>query len=163
MSSTVSQLLADPSTIRGWTQEELFAVPREEVEAAQLAALKERYEQLPPQIRLVDRPASDIEVDRIGRLEDITPLCQPHTTYKSYSPAHIEGARFERMNRWLSRLTSHDLFGVDCSPRPARPGRCRSSRAAVRKPARTTRLSRCVARCAGSATTIRRRSPARST
>jgi hypothetical protein len=101
MSSTVSQLFADPSTIREWTQEDQFAVPREEVEAAQLAALKERYEQLRPQIKLVDRLASDIEVDRIGRLGDITPLCLPHTTYKSYSPAHIERA-----------LRAHELLAL---------------------------------------------------
>ena len=113
MSTTVAQLLADPSTLRNWSHEELFAVPREEVEAAQLTALKERYEQMRSAIRLVDRLASDIEVDRIDRLDDVTPLCLPHTTYKSYSAAHIEDGRYERMNRWLSGLTAHDLSGVD--------------------------------------------------
>ena len=74
-----------------------------------------------PQIRLVDRLATDIEVDRVDAAEDITPLCLPHTTYKSYSAAHVEERRFDRMMRWLGGLTSHDLSGVDVAgPRLAR-------------------------------------------
>lgn len=113
MSPSVSELFADPATIRNWTHEDLFAIPREEVEAAQLAALRERFEEIRPRIKLVDQLASDIDVTGIERLEDITPLCVPHTTYKSYSAAHIENGRFDRMTRWLAGITAHDLAGVD--------------------------------------------------
>jgi hypothetical protein len=113
MATSVSQLFADPSSLRDWTHEDLFSIPPDELEEAQLVALQERYEEMRPQIRIVDRLADDIEINRIDRLADITPLCLPHTTYKSYSAAHVEAGRYDRMTRWLSGLTAHDLARVD--------------------------------------------------
>jgi hypothetical protein len=113
MALDVARLLAEPSHLQDWTQEELFAISRQQLAAAKLAELQVRYQQLRPQIRLVDRLAADIAVDRIDAPEDITPPCLPHVTYKSYSAAHVEERRFDRMMRWLGGLTAHDLSGVD--------------------------------------------------
>ena len=115
MALDVARLLADPAHLRDWTQEDLFAIPRAELAAAQLAELRTRYAEMRPQIRLVDRLAEDISVDRVDAPEDITPLCLPHTTYKSYSAVHVEERRFDRMMRWLGGLTAHDLTAVDVS------------------------------------------------
>jgi hypothetical protein len=111
----VAGLFEHPTTLSNWTQVDLFELDQAAVAEAQLTALQARYDEMRPKIALIDRLADDIGVDRIEQLSDITPLCVPHTTYKSYSANHVDNGRFDRMTRWLNGLTAHDLSGLDTS------------------------------------------------
>ena len=62
---------------------------------------------------MLDSVASDISVDAINTLDDVVPLCMPHTMYKSYSSRDVESGRFDRLTEWLDGLTAEDLSGVD--------------------------------------------------
>ena len=103
-------LLTDFPTL---SQQETFALDPREVADLQLAGLRQRFEELRPRVRVLDWVASDISVDAINTLDDVVPLCMPHTMYKSYSSRDVESGRFDRLTEWLDGLTAEDLSGVD--------------------------------------------------
>jgi hypothetical protein len=92
-----------------------YTIDPAEVGAMQLAAVRERFEALRPRIRVLESVAADVGIDRIDALEDVVPLCFPHTLYKSYSAGHIAKGRFDRLTEWLDGFTVHDLSGIDTS------------------------------------------------
>jgi hypothetical protein len=113
----VVEVLDGERPLSFWSNEELFFLPVQDVAAMQLAGIRLRYEQMRPGIKLLDRLATDLGVDQIETLDDITALCLPHTTYKSYSATHVEQGRYDKLTRWLQSLTAHDLSSVavgDC-------------------------------------------------
>jgi hypothetical protein len=95
--------------------EEVFSLDPGAVEEMQLAALKERFEDLRPRVRAVRVLADDLGIDSIDQLEDVIPLCLPHTTYKSYSVKQVEDGSYDRLTQWLDGLTTEDLSGIDVS------------------------------------------------
>ena len=48
-------------------------------------------------------------------LDDVVPLLFEHTMYKSYPVSLLEKGKFTQMNRWLNKLTTHDLMSIDVS------------------------------------------------
>jgi hypothetical protein len=97
------------------TSEEVFGIDPREAAGLQLEAIRERYLELRPQLRVLASVADDVGVDRIDQLDDVVPLCLPHTIYKSYSQTYIERGRYDRLTRWLDGLTTEDLSGLDTS------------------------------------------------
>jgi hypothetical protein len=97
------------------TQKEVYTMDPREIADMQLAVLKQRFDELRPRIRVVGSVAEDVGITSIRTIEDIIPLCLPHTMYKSYSTVHIENGRYDRLTEWLAGLTSLDLSGVDVS------------------------------------------------
>jgi hypothetical protein len=93
--------------------EEVFSVEPHEVKQMQITGVRQRYAELRSKIRVVDRLADDLDVTEIGQLDDIVPLCLPHTVYKSYSVRDVEKGRFDRLTEWLDGLTTENLSGVD--------------------------------------------------
>jgi hypothetical protein len=112
-STRVDEALDGSRPMSQWSNEELFSLPAGDVAELQLAGVRRRYEQLRPQIRLLGRLAEDLDVSVISTLNDVTSLCLPHTTYKSYSVTHVEQGRYDKLTRWLQSLTAHDLSAVD--------------------------------------------------
>jgi hypothetical protein len=94
---------------------EVFAIGTDDAAEMQLIGLRERFDTLRPQLRALGSLAEDVGVTRIERLEDVVPLCFPHTMYKAYSPKDIELGRYERLSLWLDALTTEDVAGVDVS------------------------------------------------
>jgi hypothetical protein len=92
-----------------------YTIDPAEVRAMQLAAVRERFEALRPRIRVLESVAADVGVDRIDALEDVVPLCFPHTLYKSCSAGRIAKGRFDRLTEWLDGFTVHDLSSIDTS------------------------------------------------
>ncbi len=97
------------------TNEQLFEMPSEELAERQLEGVRARFRHVRPAIKVVDRLAEDLGIRSIDTLADITPLCLPHTIYKSYALSSIENGRYDRLTSWLSTLTTHDLSHVDVS------------------------------------------------
>jgi hypothetical protein len=96
---------------RSW--DDLFGLSMAEREEFQLAAARERFETLAPQIRVLQAQADTAGLSRIDDLDDLVPLLFNHTAYKSYPMSLIEHGRFDLMTRWLDGLTSIDLSHVE--------------------------------------------------
>ncbi len=105
----------DPSDVAGWTRhsfEDLSALPREEVEAAQQAALVRRFDDLSPRIEALGKLVERQGVDRVTGVDDVVPLLFDHRVYKSYPLSLIEKRRFARLTAWLQRLTVNTVTDV---------------------------------------------------
>lgn len=105
----------DPYEYFGMSATRAHSVPREEMEAVQLAALRlrlaERREQIPVLARLADAQG----ITELNALDDAAPLLFEHKVYKSYPISLLAKQRFDQLTRWLDRLTPYDLTGVDVS------------------------------------------------
>ncbi len=121
------------------TNEQLFGMSPDEVAEFQLEGIRRRFREVRPNINVVSRLAEDVGVTEINDLADITPLCLPHTMYKSYALSYIEQGRYDKLTSWLANLTTHDLSRADISgctsleswpAPPAPPARFRSFRQA---------------------------------
>jgi hypothetical protein len=97
------------------TSNELFAIDRREGEALQLEWARRRFEQLMPAVAALREQAQQKGVTRIGTLTDLVPLLYNHTVFKSYPMSLLEKNRFDLLTRWLDRLTTVDLSGIDAS------------------------------------------------
>jgi hypothetical protein len=90
-------------------------VPPDELAELQLGGLQLRFEQLRDQIPTLQAMAAEQGIDRIERHEDVVPLLFQHSVYKSYPISLLENNRFDALTKWLDRLTTHDLSGIDAS------------------------------------------------
>jgi hypothetical protein len=105
----------DPRHFLSMTTDEMFALDPEELEATQLEIVRRRFAELRPKVKVLDRLAREVEVDRIDSFDDLVPLALPHTMYKSYAASDIDNARWDRMTRWLGTLSAYDLSNIDTS------------------------------------------------
>lgn len=96
-----------------WSSDDLFALDSNYVHELQLTWLLRRFSDLRPKIAAVDQLASNIGIDKIDDLDDVIPLCLPHTMYKAYSFADVDKGRWTRLTNWLQTLTVHDLSKAD--------------------------------------------------
>src|ERR1700722_10494600 len=90
-----------------------YSAPRAEVEARQIAAAQELFEERREQIPLVARRAMDAGIDSIRSLADLVPLLFAHTVYKSYPPSFVDKGQWDRMLQWLTTLSVQDTTRVD--------------------------------------------------
>jgi hypothetical protein len=115
MQESLEKLVSEPERLNRMGGAQLFDIDWPELQELQLAVMRRRFEEMRPRIRVLDRLAEDLDIDRFTKPEDATPLFLPHTMYKSYAVSHVENGRFDRMTAWLSGLTTHDLSHVDVS------------------------------------------------
>src|SRR5688500_10714278 len=105
-----------PENPAGWAQhryEDLFAVPREERERLQLAALELRFGRLKEKVPALQTLARKQGVETIAKLEDVLPVCFDHRVLKNYPLSILENRDFPKLTAWLNKLTMHDLTRVD--------------------------------------------------
>lgn len=107
---------SDPTEYFGFSYTNMHSLPREELEALQLEALKYRLDSFYKAIPMVKKYADKQHFDGVNRLEDIVPMLFEHTMYKSYPPSLLENNRFDQLTLWLNKLTTHDLTNLDTSP-----------------------------------------------
>jgi hypothetical protein len=103
----------DPPAYFGHSARVAHHLPREDIEAMQLAALQERFASLRDRIAVLKAAADEQGIDALPSLEDGARLLFPHTVYKSYPVALLERNRFDQMTRWLNRLTTVDLSAAE--------------------------------------------------
>jgi hypothetical protein len=113
---TDPQRFADvPAKYFGHSWYAMQHVPADELASLQLASLQRRFEDLRDQIPTLQHMASECGIDSIGELNDIVPLLFQHSVYKSYPASLLLRNRFTELTRWLDRLTTLELSGVDVS------------------------------------------------
>lgn len=105
----------DPYAHFGYHNTCIHSLPRDEVEAVQLAAMNLRLEERRSQIKMLEKLADGQEIKRLDTLDDLAPLLMPHDVYKSYPVSMLAKQQFGKLNTWLSRLTRYDPTGVDVS------------------------------------------------
>ena len=104
-----------PATYFGHSWYAMHHLPAPELAAMQLSALRMRFEELRDEIPTLTAIATEQDVTAIQELDDVVPLLFQHSVYKSYPASLLINSRFTDLTRWLDRLTTHDLAGIDVS------------------------------------------------
>src|SRR5262245_65273665 len=91
----------------------MHSIPRDELTRLQRAAMAARFTQQRPRIEIVRKLADRLGITTLADFDDVVPLLFPHTVFKSYPAALLDGKRFDLMTRWLGKLTTLDLANVD--------------------------------------------------
>lgn len=112
LNSTTREWLADPFAIVERSWEELHSQDSAAVDAYRVAAMQERFADLQPKIRMLQKLAEGQGISRISAYDDMAPLLFTHTVYKSYPISLIEKRRFDQLTGWLGQLTTHDLAPI---------------------------------------------------
>ena len=110
---SVEQFMDDPITFFGESLTQMHGIARDELEELQRQAMAIRFQQHLQSIEMVRKLADRLGVTEINEFNDIVPLMFSHTAFKSYPAALIDNKRFDLMTKWLDKLTSHDLSGVE--------------------------------------------------
>lgn len=105
----------NPAAYFSYSLNEMYSLDPGELEQAQLEVLKIRFEQLRARIPMLKTLTDRAGIDSIDSIESVVPLLFDHTLYKSYPPSLLANSRFDALTRWLNKLTTHDLSGVDVS------------------------------------------------
>lgn len=105
----------DPLSFLEFSNEIVFSVEPAELYNMQLSLAQKRFETSKENIGMVNRMASQNQIDEINSFNDLLPLCFNQETFKGYPQAWLESADFQRMTKWLSKLCSADLSNVDAS------------------------------------------------
>lgn len=101
-----------PGTWSSIPSETLLGIPREEVEAAQQAAFQRRFDALKDKVEALNKLATRQEIESPQSIEQAIPVFFDHRVLKSYPLSLIEKGRYERLTKWLQRLTTHDLVSI---------------------------------------------------
>ena len=105
----------DPTKFFNHSINEMGSIPRKAMKALQLAALQIRFNDLRDKVPMLKKLADEQGIEQINSLDDVVPLLFEHTMYKSYPASLLEKGRFTQINKWLNKLTSHDISEVDVS------------------------------------------------
>src|SRR5580693_1058157 len=103
----------DPYGHFGHHNTRIHSLPREEVQAVQLAAMNLRLEERRGQIKMLEKLADGQGIRRIDSLDAMAPLLMPHDVYKSYPVSLLAKQQFAKLNTWVARLTRYDPTVVD--------------------------------------------------
>jgi hypothetical protein len=79
------------------------------LEAVQIAALDERFQERKDRIKLLGMRAREAGTTHIGALADIVPLLFPHMAYKSYPETFLIEQRWDRLTRWLTAVSPYPI------------------------------------------------------
>ena len=74
----------DPYVHFGHHNTRIHTLPRDEVEAVQLAAMNMRLQERRDQVQMLAKLADGQGIRAIGSLDEMAPLLMPHDIYKSY-------------------------------------------------------------------------------
>ena len=91
----------------------MHTIPRDELEAMQLEAMRTRVTEHLDSIEMVAGLAHRVGFGEVTEFADIAPLLFPHTAFKSYPASLLDKKRFDLMTEWLNKQTSYDLSSVD--------------------------------------------------
>jgi hypothetical protein len=112
-SQAVLQFMDDPIEFFGQSYTRMHTIARKELEELQRRALSIRFQQHYDSIEMVRKLAQRLGITELTEFDDVAPLLFSHTAFKAYPPALIDRKRFDLMTKWLDKLTSYDLSGVD--------------------------------------------------
>jgi hypothetical protein len=111
----VSEFMNDPIGYFGQSYTRMHSIGRDELEELQRRAMGIRFQEHYQRIEMLRKLADRLGVTGLDEFNDVVPLLFSHTAFKSYPAALVDKKRFDLMTKWLDKLTSYDLAGVDTS------------------------------------------------
>jgi hypothetical protein len=115
VSDDARALCDDPASFFHYSFTEMQSIPRDRLDALHKEGLRLRFADLRDRIPMLKKLADGQGIKELNELNDVVPLLFEHTMYKSYPPSLLENGRFAEINKFLSRLTTFDLTGIDVS------------------------------------------------
>lgn len=115
VASVIDEVIDNPVRFATMNNEQVYTMPVEDVDRFQLSWLQRRFDEMRPRVKVLDRLASDLNIDRIENFEDAPSLFLPHTFYKSYPVSFVEKKQYAKLSAWMSTLSTIDLTGIDVS------------------------------------------------
>src|ERR1700736_3374945 len=109
----LTQFMDDPINFFSRSYTQMHTIGRPELEELQRQAMGIRFRQHHERIEILRKLADRLEIKALTEFNDVVPLLFSHTAFKSYPAALIDKKRFDLMTKWLDKLTSYDLAGVD--------------------------------------------------
>ena len=109
----VDRLIARPESYIEQSYTDIFSLAEDERHRFWLEAARRRFAQLYPKIAMLKSLADRQHITQIDRIEDLAPLLFRGSVYSSYPLSWLEKGEFDRLTKWLAKLTSIDLSGVD--------------------------------------------------
>jgi hypothetical protein len=94
--------------------ENRYDIPFEDLQAVQVAAMNERFQERRDAIKLLGHRAREANMDGVHSHEDVVRLLFPHTAYKSYPESFLMDERWDRLGKWLDTVSSHRVPPQDC-------------------------------------------------
>jgi hypothetical protein len=113
ISTEALRMAEDPPKYFGRSARTAHQLPRQDIEAMQLAALQARFAALRDRLPVLKAVADEQGIAAVSAIETGANLLFPDTVYKSYPVSLLEKNRFDKMTQWLSRLTTIDLSAAD--------------------------------------------------
>ena len=95
--------------------ESRYDIPFEDVRAAQIEAVNERFQERKDAIKLLGHRAREAGLDAVRSHEDMVQLLFPHTAYKSYPESWLVEERWDRMGKWLDTVSTYRVPPQDKS------------------------------------------------
>ncbi|MGE0828238.1 MAG: hypothetical protein AB7O04_02680 [Hyphomonadaceae bacterium] len=109
-----SELAAKPELILSTlSTNEMYTIPLKAQCDIHLGAAAMRFKTLVDRLPILRRLAEEQGLTEIRTLEDLGTLLIPHSAMKSYPISYLDESRFDRLTKWLSGFTTHDLSKVD--------------------------------------------------
>ncbi len=87
--------------------ENRYDIAFEDVRAAQVEAMNERFQERKDAIKLVGHRARESNLTEIRSHEDAVQLLLPHTAYKSYPESFLSGEKWDRLGKWLDTVATY--------------------------------------------------------
>lgn len=111
---TLDSFMNDPIEYFDSSITKMHMIPRDELAALQLEGMARRFADHRQSIEMVRKLADRLEIKELKTFDDVAPLFFAHTAFKSYPAFLLDKKRFDLMTKWLQKLTTCDLSGVDC-------------------------------------------------
>ena len=99
-----------------WTRlpvQTLFSLSKHELDELHLHWVQKRFDKLQDHVPALESLAEKQGVKIIDDFDTLSTILFTHQVYKNYPFAFIECKQFTELTRWLNKLTTHDLSGLD--------------------------------------------------
>lgn len=93
----------------------MHSMSRHDLQELQMRCLRHRVECNRDRIPMLGKLAREQGISSVDDFDEALPLFFEHYVYKSYPPSLLWSGRFDTLTRFLGRLSTHDLSGVDTS------------------------------------------------
>jgi hypothetical protein len=85
----------------------------DDLRAAQVEALNERFQDRVGKIKLLKLRAEEAGITEIRSVEEVVPLLLPHTAYKSYPESFLMEEKWDKLGKWLDSVSTHRVPPVN--------------------------------------------------
>jgi hypothetical protein len=112
---SVEELTAAPEKFLDLTITEMHSIPNGTLQEIHTRALSEHFTTMVERVPVLALLAEEQHIHQVREIAQAGPLLLSHSVYKSYPLSVLENGRFDRLTRWLDKLTAHDLSALDAS------------------------------------------------